>query len=63
MVDLQQKHVLITGASYGIGAATARAFGRRGAHVRCWRVHRRRWKMWRATFAQPEARHRCILSI
>jgi short-subunit dehydrogenase len=33
MVDLQQKHVLITGASYGIGAATARAFGRRGAHV------------------------------
>jgi NAD(P)-dependent dehydrogenase (short-subunit alcohol dehydrogenase family) len=33
MVYLQQKHVLITGASYGIGAATARAFGRHGAHV------------------------------
>lgn len=29
----QNKVVLITGASYGIGAATARAFGRRGAHV------------------------------
>lgn len=33
MSDFLRKTVLITGASYGIGAATARAFGRRGAHV------------------------------
>lgn len=33
MSDLYNKTVLITGASYGIGAATARAFGRRRAHV------------------------------
>ncbi|ABU57253.1 SDR family NAD(P)-dependent oxidoreductase [Roseiflexus castenholzii] len=33
MRNIQKTIVLITGASYGIGAATARAFGRRGAHV------------------------------
>jgi 3-oxoacyl-[acyl-carrier protein] reductase len=31
--DLQDKRVLITGASTGIGAAVAIAFGRQGAHV------------------------------
>jgi len=33
MVDYTGKHVLVTGASKGIGAATARAFGRLGARV------------------------------
>ena len=31
--ELNGKVVLITGASTGIGAAAARAFGRQGAHV------------------------------
>jgi 3-oxoacyl-[acyl-carrier protein] reductase len=33
MVDYTGKHVLVTGGSRGIGAATARAFGRLGARV------------------------------
>ena len=33
MEDLQSRRVLVTGASTGIGAAVARAFGERGAHV------------------------------
>jgi len=33
MEDLQARRVLVTGASTGIGAAAARAFGERGAHV------------------------------
>src|SRR5882757_11454751 len=33
MEDLKGKVVLITGASSGIGAATALAFGKAGAHV------------------------------
>jgi short-subunit dehydrogenase len=32
-VDVRGQRVLITGASYGIGAATARSFAARGAHV------------------------------
>lgn len=31
--DLEGKVVLVTGASSGIGAAVARAFGQRGSHV------------------------------
>ena len=33
MEDLQARRVLVTGASTGIGAAAARAFGERGAHI------------------------------
>ena len=60
MAKLDGKVAFITGASSGIGAAMAREFGRRGAHVV---LTARRWERLEALALEVRARGRRALTV